>query len=113
MPVSKADQSPFQKIKDGISRRHAHTEHLMMAVIDFTDGPWPDAEPLQSHVHEQVTFVSAGEIIFFCEGEAPQHLKEGDIFLVPSNRKHGIQLMTATARLIDTFTPVREDFLAK
>lgn len=83
----------------------------MMAVIDFTDGPWAEPEPLHHHIHEQVTYVAEGEIIFFCEGEKEQHLKSGDIFMVPSDKKHGVQLLTSTAKLVDVFNPLRTDFL--
>jgi hypothetical protein len=30
---------------------------------------------------------------------------------VPPDRPHRIQLLTPTARLVDTFTPLRQDFL--
>jgi quercetin dioxygenase-like cupin family protein len=98
-------------VRKGISRRLAHTTNLMMVVIDFSDGPWSEPEPMQHHVHEQVTYVAEGEILFFCEGEKEELLKPGDMFWVPSNKKHGIQLLTSTARLIDSFNPIREDFL--
>jgi len=88
-----------------------YTPDLMMVVIDFSDGPWPEPEPLQHHVHEQITYVAEGEIMFFCEGENEEKLKAGDMFWVPSDKKHGIQLLTTHARLIDTFHPVREEFL--
>lgn len=98
-------------VKDGISRRLVHGDHLMMVVIDFTNGPWPEPEPLQHHFHEQATYVAEGELIFFCEGEKAERLKTGDMFWVPSNKKHGIQLLSTTARLIDSFNPVRQDFI--
>jgi quercetin dioxygenase-like cupin family protein len=111
MPVVKAETARPTKVREGLARTIAYTENLMMAVIDFSDGPWKEPEPLQHHVHEQVTYVAEGEIIFFCEGEKEQHLRPGDIFVVPSDRKHGIQLLTPAARLIDTFSPIRKDFL--
>jgi len=111
MPVLKAETANVTQIRPGLSRRLAHTNNLMMVVIDFTDGPWKDPEPLQNHVHEQVTYVAEGEILFFCEGEREEHLKAGDMFMVPSNKKHGIQLLTANAKLIDSFSPIREEFL--
>ncbi|HEY9486817.1 MAG TPA: cupin domain-containing protein [Chryseosolibacter sp.] len=111
MPVLKSDTAKVTQVRPGLSRRFAHTSNLMMVVIDFTDGPWSEPEPLQSHVHEQVTYVAEGEITFFCEGEQEQRLKAGDVFIVPSNKKHGIQLLTTDAKLIDCFTPVREEFL--
>ena len=55
--------------------------------------------------------VVAGEILFFCEGEETQHLKPGDLFSVPSGRSHTVQLLTPEARLVDSFTPLRDDFL--
>lgn len=99
------------EVKKGLSRRLLHTENLMMVVIDFSEGPWAEPEPLQNHVHEQLTYVADGEIIFFCEGQEEQRLRTGDMFAVPSNRRHGIQLMSTTAKLIDTFNPIREEFL--
>jgi|SRR5690349_2475650 len=111
MPVLKIDDSPMMEVRQGLSRRLTHTDNLMMVVIDFTDGPWNEPEPLQHHVHEQITYVAKGEIIFFCEGEKEQRLKAGDIFTVPSNRRHGIQLLTPTAKLVDTFNPIRQEFL--
>ena len=111
MPVLKAKTAPAQTVRKGLSRRLAHTDHLMTVVIDFSDGPWTEPEPLQSHVHEQITYVAEGEILFFCEGEKEERLTSGDMFWVPSGKKHGIQLLTPTARLIDSFNPIREDFL--
>ena len=83
----------------------------MTVLIDFSNGPWKEPEPPHSHPHEQTSYVAAGEIIFYCEGEKDQHLKTGDMFAVPSNKKHTIKLLTEKARLIDSFNPVREDFL--
>lgn len=111
MPVLKADNAVMTEVRSGLSRRLVHTSDLMMVVIDFSDGPWASPEALQNHVHEQVTYVAEGEILFFCEGEEEQKLKAGDMFWVPSDKKHGIQLLTAHAKLIDTFNPVRKEFL--
>lgn len=111
MPVLKENNAKIVEVRKGLSRRLIHTPNLMMVVIDFTDGPWTEPETLQNHFHEQITYVVQGEIIFFCEGEEERKLSGGDMFAVPSNKKHGIQLLSATARLIDSFNPIREDFL--
>ena len=111
MPVLKHHSAKPQEVRKGLSRRLIHTRDLMMVVIDFTDGPWSEPEPMQNHVHEQITFVAEGELIFFCEGEKEERLGAGDMFSVPSNKKHGIQLLSPTARLIDTFNPIRQEFL--
>jgi quercetin dioxygenase-like cupin family protein len=111
MPVLKSSEARRTVVKEGVERYLSRTENLMMVVIDFTNGPWSAPEPPHHHVHEQTSYVAEGEIIFFCEGEPEQRLKTGDMFFVPSNKKHTIQLLTQTARLVDSFNPIREEFL--
>ncbi len=105
------DEVTYEVVREGLQRKIIHTENLMNVLIDFTDGPWDKPEPPHSHPHEQTSYVARGEIMFFCDGEKEQHLKEGDMFAVPSGVKHTIQLLTKEVRLVDSFTPVREDFL--
>jgi quercetin dioxygenase-like cupin family protein len=111
MAVLKFSEVPYEVVRNGLQRKIIHTDHLMTVLIDFSDGPWEEPEPPHSHPHEQTSYVAEGEIIFFCEGEADQHLKAGDMFAVPSGRKHTIKLLTEKVRLVDSFNPIREDFL--
>lgn len=113
MPVLKFDESAFTVVRDGVSRRLINGSDLMTAIIDFSNGPWPAPEPYHHHVHEQTTYLAEGEIIFFCEGEPAQRLVAGDMFYVPSDKKHTIQLLSKTARLVDSFNPIRSEFLDK
>ncbi len=113
MPVIKSNEIKPEEIKPGVHRHFIHTHDLMTAVIDFDNGPWSEPEPPHHHVHEQTTYIAEGEIIFFCEGEPDQTLKSGDMFSVPSNKKHTIQLLSKRARLVDSFNPIREEFLKK
>ena len=99
-----------EKIRDGVERRLGHLDNLMIVVIDFDDGPKDEPDPPHSHPHEQVCYVAAGEILFIMDGEE-SHLKPGDVFLVPSGVPHTIQQLTQHVRLVDCFTPIREDFL--
>lgn len=111
MAVLKFEQIPYEKVKEGLQRKIIHTDKLMSVLIDFSNGPWDEPDTPHSHPHEQTSYVAEGEIIFYCEGESEQHLKAGDMFAVPSGKEHTIKLLTQKARLIDSFTPVREDFL--
>lgn len=113
MPVLKYSEADVQHPAPNIERRLVHTPTMLTAVLDFSNGPAKDPDPQHKHPHEQTSYVVHGEIIFFMEGEEPQHLKAGDMFYVPSDKWHGIQLLSETARLVDSFTPVREDFLKK
>ncbi|MBC7913743.1 MAG: cupin domain-containing protein [Pyrinomonadaceae bacterium] len=111
MAVLHYDKAIVQHPAPGIERRLVHLGQLMTAVLDFNNGPQTQPDPLHSHPHEQTSYVAEGEILFFMEDEETQHLKQGDMFYVPSHKMHGIQLLSKTARLVDSFSPVREDFL--
>jgi quercetin dioxygenase-like cupin family protein len=110
MAILKYDQSPVEQIREGVERRIGHTDNLMIVVMDFHDGPkeWPD--PPHAHPHEQVSYVAEGEIVFVMDDQQTR-LGPGDVFLIPSGKPHSIQLLTEHARLVDCFTPIREDFL--
>ncbi len=110
MPAVQEVSVPRQAISQGRSRYLAHTDHLMMVVVDFTDGPAEHPDPPHNHPHEQVTYVAEGEVLFFLD-QVAYHLRPGDMIEVPSNLPHSIQLLSAKVRLIDTFNPIREDFL--
>ncbi len=103
--------TPGQKFRDGFERRIIHTDKLMTVVIDIDNGPWAEADPLHSHPHEQTTYIAEGELMFLCQGRAPERLGAGDIYATPPDVPHSIQLLSKTARLVDSFAPIREDFL--
>jgi len=103
--------TPGERFRDGFERRLIHTNNLMTVVLDIDNGPWTAADPYHSHPHEQISYVAEGEILFLAEGEEPRRLVAGDLFAVPSGKPHSIQLLSASARLVDTFNPIRQDFL--
>jgi quercetin dioxygenase-like cupin family protein len=110
MTILQYDRAPAVEIREGAARRLGYTANLMMVVVDFHDGPKDQPDPLHSHPHEQACYVAAGEVLFVMDGETT-HLKPGDVFLVPSGKPHAIQQLTEHVRLVDCFTPIREDFL--
>jgi len=111
MSVVKFTESTPEIVREGLERRIIYTPNLMTVIVDFSDGPWAEAEPFHSHPHEQTSYIASGEIIFYCEGEPEQYLQEGDLFAVPSGKKHTIRLLSSKARLIDNFNPIRQEFL--
>ncbi len=110
MGIVKQSKAAKQTIAEGRTRILAQTDRLMTAVIDFRDGPTSEPDPPHSHPHEQITYVAEGEI-YFCVENEKHHLRAGDLFTVPGDVPHSVQLLTARVRLVDTFTPIREDFL--
>jgi quercetin dioxygenase-like cupin family protein len=110
MATHRYSEMPSTRFRPGGERRLACTNHMMMVVVDFSDGPQSQPDPLHSHPHEQASYVAEGEVYFIMDGQQTR-LDPGDMFMVPSGVPHTIQLLTPHARLIDCFTPIREDFL--
>ncbi|MCB9455823.1 MAG: cupin domain-containing protein [Anaerolineaceae bacterium] len=110
MPAMLQAETPRESFAPGRERYLTHTNNLMMVVIDFTDGPSTQPDPPHSHPHEQITYVVEGEVLFFL-GDTPHRLQAGDMITVPSNLPHTIQLLSPKVRLVDTFNPIRQDFL--
>jgi quercetin dioxygenase-like cupin family protein len=110
MVVTRQDEAPHRTIRPGRERYLAHGERLMVVVIDFDDGPGAQPDPHHSHPHEQITYVADGRLLFFLE-DTSYELSAGDMIVVPPDVPHTIQLLTPHVRLVDTFSPVREDFL--
>jgi quercetin dioxygenase-like cupin family protein len=97
---------------DTIDRRQAYTENLMLAVIDLTGAG--SRVPLHAHPHEQISFISQGRLRFTVgEGDAQEVVEvgPGDVIVAPPGVPHGVELLSDTARVIDAFHPIREDFL--
>jgi hypothetical protein len=105
-------ETPADPFRAGWQRRIVHTGKLMMVVLDVENGPWPEPDPPHSHSHEQIAYVAEGDLLFICEGQEPQRLIAGDVFAVAPDKMHTIQLLSKSARIIDTFHPIREDFIA-
>lgn len=99
-----------EKVTSGFERKIVHLENLMVVVCDFRNGPMEIPELPHSHPHEQITFVAEGELLFFKNGKE-QHLLKGDLVTIPSNVPHSIRTLTDHVILIDSFCPVRKDFL--
>jgi len=110
MTILKYAETPAEKIAENVERRLGHLNNLMIVVIDFDDGPTSEPDPPHSHPHEQVSYVAEGEVLFILDGEQSR-LGPGDVFLVPSGKPHTIQRLTKHVRLVDCFTPLREEFL--
>jgi len=111
MGIIKQGEAEKVSVGRGRERYLGNTKNLMLVVIDFDDGPTTEPDPPHSHPHEQISYVAAGEIIVHIGNEQSQ-LGPGDMFSVPPDMPHTVQLLTKHVRLVDAFTPIRDEFLS-
>ena len=100
--------SVLESIEPGrVSRKiRARGGRMMMVEVFFKAGGI-GAE--HRHPHEQLTYCLSGEFVFNVEGET-RTVRAGDSLYVPASALHGTTCV-ADGRLLDMFTPQREDFL--
>ena len=63
-----------------------------------------------SHPHEQIGYIISGKLVYQEAGQADKILETGDTYYVAPNVVHGVQILEDT-KLLDIFTPMREDFV--
>lgn len=98
----------YKVVGEGTVRKVlAYSDRIMNVELKFDAGA---VGAMHSHPHEQIGYVIEGTLIYKEEGHEDVTLSAGDTYLVPSNVKHGIECVTPV-RLLDVFTPMREDFI--
>ena len=103
--------SEWTQLAPGLRRKLIHTKNLMLVVVEFTNGPAELPDPFHDHPHEQVSYIAEGELILFIKGVGEQKLQKGDLFAIPSGIPHTVQTFTPVVRIIDSFSPIRQEFL--
>lgn len=91
----------------GLTRKVAAYDQNMMCVeVHFEQGT---VAALHSHHHEQITYVVSGKFEFTV-GDKTYIVSAGDSLYKQPNIVHGATCLEA-GKLLDFFTPHREDFL--
>ncbi|EGQ8021383.1 cupin domain-containing protein [Vibrio vulnificus] len=97
----------LEDLGQGISRKVlAHSDNMMSVEVHFETGA---IGAMHSHPHEQLTYVLSGEFEFTI-GDEKKIVKTGDTMYKEPNIEHGCVCLEAGV-LIDTFTPMRKDFV--
>lgn len=98
---------PWQDMGGGITRKIlSYDDQVMLVHVAFETGA---VGAPHTHPHLQCTLVESG-IFDVTIGGQTRRLNAGDTFFVPTNVLHGV-VNIAAGRLVDTFTPMREDFV--
>jgi quercetin dioxygenase-like cupin family protein len=104
---SHAGEGAVTEVAPGNRRRVlVHTDELMVVEFAFEAGA---IGALHSHPHVQASYIAEGSFEVTIDGRT-ETLKQGASFIVPSNLVHGVKALER-GRLIDSFAPMRQDFL--
>jgi quercetin dioxygenase-like cupin family protein len=94
-----------KEIAPGFFSKLIHTETNTVNFIEVKAGC---SVPRHRHIHEQCSFVIEGEFELTVN-DIPQLLNTGLFAIVPSNVWHSGKAIT-NCRVLDIFSPVREDY---
>jgi quercetin dioxygenase-like cupin family protein len=90
-----------------VSRKiKARGGRLMMVEVAFAAG---GIGTEHDHPHEQATYCLEGRFVFHI-GDDARTIAAGDTVYVKGGARHGVECLEA-GRLLDVFSPQREDFL--
>ena len=99
------DDIETKEIAPGFFSKLIHTETNTLNFIEVKAGC---SVPRHRHIHQQCSFVIEGEFELTVN-DVPQLLNTGLFAVIPSNVWHSGTAIT-DCRLIDVFSPVREDY---
>lgn len=94
-----------KQLVPGITGYYAHGAQLTFGYVEIKAG---SDLPEHHHVHEQITYIIEGELDMMIGGK-PCPLTAGMYYVIPSNVPHSAVAKT-DCKLIDAFSPVREDY---
>ena len=102
------DQGKLSEPEGGLKRRVlAYNDKLFVAEHEMVKG-W--AGRVHSHPHDQAVYVVHGHLRVTCQGTTFD-VQAGDTFVVRGGVEHGASAIE-DSRVIDVFTPCREDYIA-
>ncbi|BET42477.1 cupin domain-containing protein [Atlantibacter hermannii] len=101
------NETTLEDLGGGVTRRIlAHNGKMMAVEVNFQEGA---VGAMHNHPHEQLTYVLSGEFEFTI-GDETRRVTAGDTLYKEPHVMHGCVCIKA-GTLLDTFTPMREDFL--
>ena len=109
MPFVRADELPKMQLFPGALSGLVAGQQLMLSFLEMETG---SQVPEHSHPHEQAGLMLQGKLRFRI-GDEERVMVPGDAFLVPPDMVHSGEVLEGPARVMDIFSPPREDYIEK
>src|ERR1700720_3710144 len=102
------NENPWIGICPGIKRQTMASGKTMYQMVAELDAG--SRMPEHRHAQEQLVHILEGRMRLIVDG-TPHELSAGDSFYLAGNVPHGVETIEKT-RVLDTFSPPREEYLA-
>jgi quercetin dioxygenase-like cupin family protein len=103
-----SQRTPFEPA-EGVLMRAWWGERTMVNVLDMAPGC---AVPAHAHPEEQIGLVTEGLLVLVLDGEE-HRLGAGHAYTIPGGVRHSGAAGPEGCKVVDVFTPVREDYRAQ
>jgi len=94
-----------KELVPGLTIRPFWGENLLVGVVYLEPNT---VVPSHSHPHEQCSYLLEGEMEFILGGER-RFLHPGELVIIPGGTEHSVIAGPQPIRVLDIFSPVRED----
>lgn len=94
-----------KELVPGITGYYCHGEKMTFGYVELLENA---SIPMHHHPQEQITFIIEGQLDMIIDG-VPCSLTPGMYHVIPSNTPHSA-VAKKFCKLIDAFSPIREDY---
>ena len=106
MSFSNFNDITAKQIGDGVEIKAVSGEAMTMVIFYVSAG---SAIPEHSHPHEQIGTILKGAMEMII-GDDKKIVREGDLWVIPSNVVHRGNCIEGPAEVLEVFSPPRKDY---
>jgi quercetin dioxygenase-like cupin family protein len=99
------DRDPMTLVPGAITRTF-WGDNILLSLVEIEAN---SEVPRHTHPHEQAGVLIEGEMEMGIGGEV-RVMKPGDMYIIPANVEHYARCGDTSAKALDIFSPVREEF---
>lgn len=104
--VRPTEETPLVELVPGSFSHLVWGDKVMVSFLTMTAG---SVFEIHKHPHEQIMIVTEGYCDEIVDG-VKHRVEKGDVIVIPSNVMHGAVIGDVDCKVIDIFSPVRDDY---